>query len=352
MLTPFERYQEALSTGNYEPDENQAIVIKHFQTLHQSFTQQSQKAWFKKPAKISGLYIWGSVGTGKTWLMDLFFESLPLKKKWRIHFHDFMHQTHDALTRYQGTEDPLKKIAAEYAKNTKVLCFDELIVNDIGDAMILGRLFEALFKENIVIVATSNVPPDDLYKDGLQRARFLPAISFIKKNMHVIHLPTVRDYRLRALEKAGVFFYHASHEQMKERFLALAENDIKWGKDLYLYDRPLSTIAYATSIIWFDFKKLCQVPRSQVDYLSITKRFKTVILDNLQTIAEKDTNIARYFINLIDILYDTKTILILNSNTPLEKLYTKGELSFEFKRTLSRLTEMQSTAYLEQAGTT
>jgi len=349
MLTPFERYQLALSSGHFLPDEHQANVIKHLQLLHQELEQSLSKKWFGKKPKLKGLYLWGSVGIGKTWLMDLFFESLTLKRKWRIHFYDFMREVHDQLQRYQGNQDPLEKIAKTYAQKTRVLCFDEFFVSDIADAMILGKLFESLFKEKIIIIATSNVAPDDLYKSGLQRERFQQAINLIKKNMDILHLATHKDYRLRELEEAGVFFYPPDHIKLKQLFSQLAHGKIHDQKDIYLYDRPIQTIAYADNIIWLDFKKLCHIPRSQMDYLSIARRWSTVIIDNLNLITEKETNTARYFINLIDILYDLKTTLILNSNIDIHHIYPKGELTFEFQRTKSRLTEMQSTAYLKLA---
>lgn len=349
MLTPFERYQLALSTGQFLPDENQANAVTHLQLLHQELEQNLTQHWFRKKSKLKGLYLWGSVGIGKTWLMDLFFESLTIKRKWRIHFHDFMREVHDQLQAYQGHQDPLEKIAKKYAQKTRVLCFDEFFVSDIADAMILGKLFEALFKEKIIVVATSNVPPGDLYKSGLQRERFQQAINLIKKNMDIHHLSTQKDYRLRELEEAGVFFHPPDPLKLKQLFSQLAHGKIADHKDIYLYDRPIQTIAYADNIIWLDFKKLCHVPRSQMDYLSIAKRWQIVIIDNLHLITEKETNTARYFINLIDILYDLKTTLILSSNINIDEVYPKGELTFEFQRTKSRLTEMQSVAYLKIA---
>jgi cell division protein ZapE len=350
MLTPYERYQHALATGDYLPDQNQASVVDHLQKLYLYIEDTS---WFKKKSSETkkGLYIWGSVGVGKTWLMDLFFESLTAKQKTRMHFHDFMREIHDQLQRLQGNVDPLKKIAKQFAKNTKVLCFDEFYVSDIGDAMILANLFTAFFKENIIIVATSNVIPDNLYKDGLQRARFLPAISLIKKHMVTLHLPTTKDYRLRELEEAGIFFSPLSTEtehKIQKLFSQLAHGETKHNKDIYLYDRPINTINF-DNILWVDFKKLCSTPRSQLDYLSITKRWSTIIIDNLRPITEKETSTARYFINLIDILYDSRITLILRSDCPISDIYKSGVLSFEFKRTLSRLTEMQSTSYLQEA---
>jgi cell division protein ZapE len=349
MLTPFERYQLALSSGQYLPDETQANIVKHLQVLHHELEKNISRPWFGKKPKLKGLYLWGSVGIGKTWLMDLFFESLTSRKKWRVHFHDFMREVHEQLQQHQGKQDPLEKIAKAYARKTSILCFDEFFVSDIADAMILSKLFETLFKEHIVIIATSNVSPDDLYKNGLQRGRFLPAINSIKKHMDVLHLATTKDYRLRELEEAGVFFYPPDPVKLKQLFLQLAHNKIHDQKDIYLYDRPIQTIAYADNIIWLDFKKLCHTPRSQMDYLSIAKRWSIVIIDHLSMITEKETNTARYFINLIDILYDMKTTLILSSSVTLDELYPKGELVFEFQRTKSRLTEMQSILYLKQA---
>ena len=349
MLTPAERYQQALVSGNYLPDYNQALIVDHFQKL---YSDLEDTGWFKKRSPIKGLYIWGSVGVGKTWLMDLFFNSVTTKHKTRLHFHDFMQEMHDQLQRFQGSSDPLKKIASQFARHTKILCFDEFYVSDIGDAMILGNIFEAFFKEKIIIVATSNVIPDQLYKDGLQRARFMPAISLIKKHMTVLHLPTTRDYRLRELEEAGIFFSpltDKTHQKIEKLFSQLAHGEIKLGKDIYLYERPINTIAFADNILWLDFKKICSSPRSQLDYLSIVKRWSTVIIDNLKPIAESETNTARYFINLIDILYDSRVTLILRSECSIQDIYTSGELAFDFKRTKSRLTEMQSTHYLQEA---
>lgn len=349
MLTPAERYQQAIASGEYLPDENQARVVDHFQGLYKAI---EETRWFKKRSPTKGLYIWGSVGVGKTWLMDLFFNSLTTKQKTRLHFHDFMHEMHDQLQRHQGSADPLKKIASQFARHTKILCFDEFYVADIGDAMILANIVEAFFKEKIIIVATSNVVPDQLYKDGLQRARFIPAISLIKKNMAVLHLPTTKDYRLRELEEAGIFFSPLStdtHHAIEKLFTQLAHGEVKQNKDIYLYDRPIQTIAFADNILWLDFKKICASPRSQLDYLSIVKRWQTVVIDNLKPIPEKETNTARYFINLIDILYDSRTTLILRADCAISDIYTAGELSFDFKRTVSRLTEMQSTHYLQEA---
>jgi cell division protein ZapE len=351
MLTPFERYQHAIHSKQFIADEAQAKIIAHLQDLYQQLNIPSPtfKKLFGKPTPIKGLYIWGSVGAGKTWLMDLFYESLPFKLKWRRHFHEFMQDIHDQLQRYQGKSDPLQKIATQLAKQTKILCFDEFYVPDIADAMILGNLLTALFKEKIAIVTTANSAPDDLYKDGLQRERFLPAISLIKKHMYVHHIQSKKDYRLRELEHAGVFFTPENEENLKKLtslFQKLAHGEIKHHKDIYLYDRPIKTIAHSENILWVDFNQICHMPRSPMDYLAITKRYPLVVISNVRTLTSSDTNAARYLINLVDIFYDTDTALILSSQTTIDNIYTEGELVQDFQRTRSRLHEMQSTSYL------
>lgn len=349
MPAPTEQYQQALASGQYTADPNQADIVAHLEKIYQQLAEAPKRSWFQKKTSVKGLYIWGSVGVGKTWLMDLFFSSLTIKNKWRIHFHDFMREIHAQMEQIKGQANPLVIIAKNIAKTTQILCFDEFVVYDIADAMILGGLFQALFKENITVIATSNVSPDNLYKNGIQRERFLPAIELIKKNLDVMHLTTTTDYRLRELEAAGVFFNPPNKNKVTQLFNQLAHGEIHYEHEIQLHDRPITTLAVAENIIWFDFLKLCNIPRSQLDYLSITKRWGTVIVDNMLPIAINEGNLARNFINLIDILYDTKTILILNSAVTLENIYQNGKLEFEFQRTKSRLIEMQSIAYLEKA---
>lgn len=352
MLTLIENYQHALDSGHYSADANQATVIAHLQEIYQQLEQPQKKHWLQKKKAIKGLYIWGNVGIGKTWLMDLFFDSLTIKNKWRIHFHDFMRAMHEQMQQLKGQANPLTIIAKNIAKKTKLLCFDEFVVYDIADAMIIGGLFQALFKENITIVATSNVTPDSLYKNGIQRDRFIPAIDLIKKNMGVLNLATTTDYRLRELEAAGVFFNPPDKTKITQLFTQLAHGEIHHKQDIQLYDRPVTTIAVAENMIWFDFKTLCTIPRSQLDYLSIVKRWRILILDHLTAIAENEVNLARNFINLIDILYDNKTTLILNSEVTLANIYLHGKLEFEFRRCKSRLVEMQSALYLQNSLST
>ena len=346
MLTPFERYQNALACGDYYPDSQQLDIINYFQELYNHIEH--------KKYKTKGLYLWGSVGTGKTWMMDLFFDSLSTKQKKRIHFHEFMKEIHDKLNLYQGQKDPLVKIAKELAKKIQILCFDEFFVSDITDAMILSELLQALFKQGLIIIMTSNIIPDDLYKNGLQRQRFLPAITFIKKNMDILALNITQDYRLRELKASGLFFTGTpdhNHPKINHLFNQLSHGEVKTHKDIYLYERPISTVMYSDNIIWVNFKKICATPRSQLDYLSLAKRWKIIIIDNITIIPKANINTVRYFINLIDILYDHKNIVILGSEIPIDKIYTEGELAFDFKRTISRLTEMQSTAYLQISET-
>lgn len=356
MLTPFERYHQALVSGQYFPDPAQAKVVEEFQQLYQNLIyaqEPAYKKWFnKKQLPIKGIYIWGGVGAGKTWLMDLFFASLPLKNKRRSHFHEFMQETHDLMQRWQGRPNPLQKIAEQLAKQIKVLCFDEFFVEDIGDAMILGNLFEALYKQRIVIVATSNVPPDNLYKEGLQRGKFLPTISLIKKNMRVIHVEPHCDYRLRELEEAGVFFYSQKSDDQKKLqhlFQHIAKGEIHENEEMWINYRPIKVKAWAENIIWLDFEIFCNIPRSQQDYLTIAKKYKTVILSNIRALSSDETTIAQYLINLVDIFYDQHVTLILSSAVTVDNIYLDGKVSFEFKRTHSRLREMQSTTYLSRS---
>ncbi len=353
MLTPFERYHIAISSGKYFADSAQAHAIEHLQRVYREleeiYQQKKLQRLLKKQKTPQGLYLWGHVGIGKTWLMDLFFESLSHKNKMRVHFHEFMKTIHDQLQRWQGTKNPLDKIAEELAKKAKIICFDEFFVSDIGDAMILGNLFAALFKNNIVIVATSNCAPDELYKQGLQRAKFIPAINLIKKHMDVFHVQTTQDYRLRTLKQAGLYFFphHADkREKFKTLFLSIADGDILNDQELIIQKRSVMTIAHSNNCVWFDFHVLCHTPRSQHDYLELAKKYSYIFLSNVRHIRPDETNIAQYFINLVDICYDKKIILPILSDVAIEHIYTDGDLAFEFRRTKSRLIEMQSEEYL------
>lgn len=347
-MTPLEYYNQQCQIGVLEQDPQQLLVLNFLQQIYtQVLLRSKQKKslfrGFKKQPPIKGLYVWGSVGVGKTFLMDSFFECLPIKEKKRMHFYKFMQYVHEELTRYQGKKDPLKWIAAEFAKSTMVLCFDEFFVTDITDAMILGRLLACLFNEGVCIVATSNIEPDGLYRNGLQRAQFLPAIALIKKYMNVLHVLSSKDYRYEYLMQSG--FFYLEHENAKEKMLQVFSvlNGLLAVSDspLLVNERYIPTVKWTEKCAWFNFSELCAVPRCQQDYLVLSERFDIIMLSNVPIMSENDNRIC-FFIQLVDVLYDTKTKFIFSAQGPITALYLSGSMKFEFDRTLSRLVEMQS----------
>jgi cell division protein ZapE len=296
-----------------------------------------------------GLYIWGGVGRGKTWLMDLFFQSLPLKHKQRSHFHRFMQFVHDELRKHKDAANPLELIADKAAKRARVLCFDELFVADIADAMLLGTLFRALFDRGVTLVATSNIPPDDLYKGGLQHARFLPAIRLLKQHTEVVHMAHGADYRLRMLERASIWFDTSSpdHQHALERlFVDLAGESGSSTTTLTINHRRLHAYRHSQDVVWFSFKELCDGPRGQADYIELARCYHTVFLSEVPVLGLELENQARRFISLVDEFYDRAVKLVVSAAAPVDRLYRGSKLTFEFERTKSRLTEMQSQQYL------
>jgi cell division protein ZapE len=357
-MTPMERYQQALACGKLQADPEQAQAMQQLQALYTALLaqHQQQKRWWyrwlryiKSPAAVQGLYLWGGVGIGKTCLMDMFYHSLPMTEKMRMHFHHFMKMVHTQLNTLQGHSDPLKHIAKELAKTTKLLCFDELFVSDIGDAMLLAGLFDALFAQDITLVATSNTAPDNLYWNGLQRSRFLPFIELLQQKTQVMHLDTEKDYRLEYLQQVGSYFYPL--DEKAEQHLLIFYQQLSHGStpqtgELQVNDRTIRYRACSGDIIWFDFDVLCHVPRSQLDYLVIADQFHTVLLSNVPKIDEEQYNLLTYFISLVDVFYDSHVKLILSAAVSAESLApVNGQLAFAFQRTQSRLQEMQSEAY-------
>jgi len=302
----------------------------------------------RKRQAVTGLYMYGGVGRGKTWLMDMFFDSLPFKDKQRIHFHRFMARVHAALKTKQSTRDPLPAIAREWAQQYRVLCFDEFFVSDIADAMLLGGLLQALFAEGVTLIATSNVAPDDLYCDGLQRAKFLPAIESLKKYCLSVHVDGKRDFRLRLLQRAEIFLQPLSdHAESSlgnafERMSAGCSLDTR----LVINGRIINARKRGDGIIWFNFKELCEQPTSTADYIEIARAFNTVLLSGVPPMDEGNADATRRFINLIDEFYDRNVKMLISAANPINDLYTGKRLAFEFQRTASRLTEMQSNDYL------
>ncbi len=298
---------------------------------------------------VPGLYLWGDVGRGKTFLMDLFFATLPLERKTRIHFHRMMGDVHDRLQAIVDTEDPLDQVAADIARQVKVLCFDEFFVSDIADAMILGRLFEGLFRRGVTLVATSNSRPADLYRNGLQRERFLPVIDLLETHTQVLELGGDTDYRLRLLQQAGTYLTPADDDadaRLGHYFLEIASGDVVVGRVLDILGRGIRTERCAKGVAWFDFKDICDGPRSQQDYIEIARWYPSVIVSNIPVLTADQENQARRFVALVDEFYDRKVKLMVSAAAKIETLYAGPKLTFEFQRTTSRLIEMQSTAYL------
>lgn len=350
------RYQQDLTQNRISVDEKQAHVIHLLNDIIQQLavqhaSLQRRLAYFLplSLAPIRGLYMWGGVGRGKTYVMDLFFEAVPFAQKKRLHFHHFMMQVHEQLKTYQGKDEPLKIIAKRWRKDFRVLCFDEFFVSDIADAMILANIFRYLFDNGITLIATSNIEPRRLYHNGLQRDKFLPTIDLILKHTQVVELDNGIDYRLRYLTKAKIYHYPVDNQtesKLTETFEQLAPNPGRENAVITIHERPIKCIKEADSIIWFDFKEICQTPRSQYDYIDIAKIYHTVLISCVSQMDQALDDVARRFIMLIDEFYDQQVTLILSSSVSIDELYAGDLLSFEFQRTISRLHEMGTLEYL------
>lgn len=364
-LSPQERYARDLQRPDFRHDPAQAEAVAHLQQLY----EQLLAAWraehapaglfggllrrFNTPQRtpVRGLYFWGGVGRGKTYLMDNFYESLPFAEKMRSHFHRFMRRVHTELKQLDGEKNPLLLVADTIAREARVICFDEFFVSDITDAMILGTLMEALFARGVTLVATSNIVPDGLYKDGLQRARFLPAIALLNKHTLVVNVDGGVDYRLRTLEQAQLYYTPlgpAADASLATSFASLTglAGDALHDGVLTVEGREIAYRGRVDGVIWFDFIALCDGPRSQNDYIELAREYHTVLLGNVPAMGREKDDQARRFINLVDEFYDRQVKLILSAEKPLAELYSTGKLDFEFQRTVSRLLEMQSREFL------
>lgn len=353
MMTPLDYYQEQVNQGKIFTDPQQLSALSQLQKLYFDLLQENKHrlswlSWLRKPKLLKGIYLWGGVGIGKTLLMDCFYQCLPFQNKMRMHFHEFMQLVHNDLAKYQGHADPLQLVASEIAKNAIVLCFDELYVSDITDAMLLGRLFKALSDKGVCLVATSNSPPDDLYKHGLQRSQFLPAIARLKQNTTIIHISTSIDYRLRHLKEAGVFYTPLdaiAQQNMEKTFSVLAEDQKVYYDAVEICDRSIQVVKRTNEIIWFDFKAICTVPRSQKDYLAIAEQYKTVFISDIPIINPDEKDKICLFISLVDVFYDAGVRLVFSAAEPVSQIYSRGYMILEYTRTNSRLLEMQSMDY-------
>ncbi|WP_019215314.1 cell division protein ZapE [Legionella tunisiensis] len=350
-MTVISQYEAGIASGDIQDDPMQRKVLLAMQRLAEDL-QAPKRTWFHRryQQEIKGLYIHGPVGVGKSYLMDLFYQQIGERKKARFHFHHFMQQIDAQLRRLQGQKDPLRRIAADFSKRTRLLCFDEFLVHDVAYAMILAELLQAFFAQGIVLVATSNTCPDDLYLNGVQRARFLPAIALIKSRCEVISLGDKKDYRLGREPLQEAYLYplgSATDKILNEQFTAIEQNSVSQGS-LMVQTRDIPFVKCGERAIWFDFKVICNLPRSQLDYLEIADRFDTVFVSDIPVLTKNDTVYAILLIHFVDVMYDRGIRLIISAAVPLSQLYVQGEMKDSFKRTLSRLQEMQSVDYIRR----
>lgn len=368
-ISPTSRYLQALNDGSHQPDDVQKDAVNRLESIYQALIAKTPPtpqtgglmARFGKllgkrepsaNAPVRGLYMWGGVGRGKTWLMDLFYHSLPGERKQRLHFHRFMLRVHEELTALQGQTDPLEIIADRFKAETDVLCFDEFFVSDITDAMLLGGLMKALFARGITLVATSNIPPDELYRNGLQRTRFLPAIDAIKAHCDIMNVDAGVDYRLRTLTQAHLWLSPRNNEtqqQMDKLWLALAGAKRENAPTLEVNHRPLPTMGVENQTLAVSFITLCVDARSQHDYIELSRLFHTVLLFDVPVMTPLMESEARRFIALVDEFYERHVKLVVSADAPLYEIYQGERLKFEFQRCLSRLQEMQSEEYLKRS---
>lgn len=361
--TPLQRYRAALVAGDYQADAAQRQAMEALEAIHQQWVSRWRESaapgWRQRLprclggvppcAPIAGLYLWGGVGRGKTWMMDLFFAALPGERKLRLHFHHFMRRVQASLATKQGQENPLLLVAEEFKRQADVLCFDEFFVSDIGDAMLLGTLLQALFARGITLVATSNVMPDQLYHNGLQRSRFLPAITLLQRHCRVLNVDGGVDYRLRTLTQAHLYLTPlgaASERAMAALFLRLSGQEGEKGGSLEINHHALPVLCRADGVIALDFSALCEAARSQLDYMLLAQTYHTVLLHRVKAMDSEHEESARRFLALVDEFYERRVKLIISAECDMFTLYRGECLKFEYQRCLSRLQEMQSEDYL------
>jgi cell division protein ZapE len=364
-VTVLELYQEALKRRRFEADDSQYAAVLRLQRLYEEWTEYKRRRstalrrLVVRPSLPRGVYLWGAVGRGKTFLMDSFFRCLPLERKRRVHFHHFMRDVHREMDELKGTAEPLDALAGRVAKRYRLVCFDEIALSDVADAMILGRLLTRTLDRGVVYCMTSNYHPDELYKGGLKREDFLPTIELIKQRLDVIRVDGGVDYRKRALQQVRA--YHApltpeTERALMQTFRQIAEVEEE-DHELDVEGRVILYRHRAGGVVWFDFKVICGWGRSQNDYIDLTKRFHTVIVSGVPRMGVDRADEARRFTLLVDVFYDQRVNLILSAEVPLEQLLARERdtqnpqlqaMIFQFERTVSRLSEMQTQAYLDQ----
>ncbi|KRE83504.1 ATPase [Rhodanobacter sp. Soil772] len=363
-LAPSARYLEGVAAHRWESDPTQLALLPEFDRMHAAlcaepangngngnglFDRLKSLLGNDPPEAVPGLYLWGTVGRGKTFLMDLFVASLPHGVALRRHFHRFMGEVHENLRALGERQSPLVEVAAGIAARCRVLCLDEFLVNDIGDAMILSNLLDALFARGVTLVTTSNTAPANLYKDGLQRARFLPAIALIERRCHVVEMASSRDWRLRALTQAPVYLTPPgaeAHRALERIFASQASGNVQADGVLHVNSRDIPLHKRADNILWFDFAALCEGPRAVADYIALAKAGPAIIVSNVPQFTLYSEDAAKRFVQLVDEFYDRHVKLVLSAAAPITELYDGERLRAEFGRTESRLIEMQSEEYL------
>ena len=350
-----EFYQHALSQRGFASDAAQQGAVDRLQRAYQDWVDyraqrsSSFKRLINRPDVPRGVYLWGGVGRGKSFLMDSFYSVVPVVRKTRVHFHEFMRDVHRQLDELKGVADPLDYVARNIARKYRLICFDEFHVSDIADAMILYNLLSALFANGVSFIMTSNYDPDLLYPDGLHRDRMLPTIALLKDKLDVLNVDAGVDYRKRALEQVASYYTPmgaAADQALRTAYAKIAEIADE-DPHLRVEGREIRCLRRAGGIVWFDFATLCGGPRSQNDYLEIASRFHTVVLSGIPAMSAGQSSEARRFTWLIDVFYDHKVKLLMSAEVPPEELYTQGMLANEFHRTVSRIIEMQSREYME-----
>jgi len=350
-----EQYQQQLARRGYREDPAQRAAVDRLQRMHDEWVAYKArrsnrlKKLINRPAVPRGLWLWGGVGRGKSFLMDVFYETVPLVRKTRVHFHEFMRGVHRELRELRQTADPLDEVARRIARRSRLICFDEFHVSDVADAMILERLLRGLFAHGVAFVMTSNYRPDDLYPDGLHRDSILPAIALLKAHMDVVNVDAGIDYRRRTLSEVAAYLVPAGPQadaRLAEAFGRVAETTDQDPR-LTVEHREILARRRAGGAVWFDFATLCGGPRSQLDYLEIATRFHTVVVSGVPRMSAAMSSEARRFTWMVDVFYDQKVKLLLSAECPPEALYTEGAMAAEFHRTVSRLVEMQTREYLE-----
>ena len=352
--SPAERYAEALASGQFMADEAQAQAVQELDRVWKELLNRykaSKKAFrrFRRQTSPKGVYMWGGVGRGKTWLMDQFYESVPFRRKTRMHFHHFMQHVHKELNKLSGQRNPLEIVADQIYKDAVVICFDEFFVSNVTDAMILSDLFQKLFVRGVTLIATSNIAPDGLYKNGIHRDRFLPTIEMVKKNCAVLNVDAGVDYRLRVLKQAQLFKSPLTNEAQSwtaERFSALTHTQAHSQEPIVINNRVVETLGHTEDVLWCEFSELCFKPRSPADFIEIANIYNTVLVSNVPHLTDFLSEGTRRFIYLVDEFYDRGVKLLLTSQDSIIDIYQGEKLAFEIERTRSRLLEMQSDEYL------